>query len=44
MGQFSEIQTEKPGQNALLGYDAGIYVFTRWSENQRLLIITNFQM
>jgi glycosidase len=40
MGQFEEIQTENRKFTA--SYDAGIYAFTRWSENQKLLIITNF--
>lgn len=40
MGKFQEIQTENR-QNTK-NYDPGIYSFVRWSENQKLLIITNF--
>jgi glycosidase len=40
MGEFEEIQTEN--RKNTVGYDAGIYAFARWSEKQKLVIITNF--
>jgi glycosidase len=40
MGEFEEIQTKNRKQK--VGYDAGIYAFVRWSEKQKLVIITNF--
>ena len=40
MGKFQEIQTVN--RNNTKGYDSGIYSFTRWSENQKLIVITNF--
>ena len=40
MGNFQEIQTENR-QNTK-NYDAEIYAFVRWSENQKLIVITNF--
>jgi hypothetical protein len=29
-------------RQATQGYDPGIYAFTRWSDTQKLIIITNF--
>jgi glycosidase len=40
MGNFQEIQTENR-QNTK-NYDSEIYAFVRWSENQKLIVITNF--
>ena len=40
MGKFQEIQTENR-QNTK-NYDPEIYAFVRWSENQKLIVITNF--
>jgi glycosidase len=40
MGKFQEIQTGNR-QNTK-NYDPGIYSFVRWSEYQKLIIITNF--
>jgi glycosidase len=40
MGNFQEIQTENR-QNTK-NYDSQIYAFVRWSENQKLIVITNF--
>ena len=40
MGKFKEIQTENR-QNTK-NYDSGIYSFVRWSNVQKLIVITNF--
>ena len=40
MGRFGEIQTAN--REATVGYDPGIYSFVRWSDTQRLIIVTNF--
>lgn len=40
MGKYQEIQTVNRHENQ--GYDPGIYAFTRWSDTQKLIIITNF--
>lgn len=40
MGQFQEIQTVNRERTA--GYDPGIYSFVRWSDQQKLLVVTNF--
>ncbi len=40
MGQFKEIQTVN--RNETQGYDPGIYSFVRWSDEQKLIIVTNF--
>lgn len=40
MGNFQEIQNENR-QNTK-NYDSEIYAFVRWSENQKLIVITNF--
>jgi glycosidase len=40
MGEFEEIQTEN--RKHTVGYYADIYAFVRWSEKQKLVIITNF--
>ncbi|MDI1255145.1 MAG: alpha-amylase family protein [Flavobacterium sp.] len=40
MGEFSEIQAEN--RKATSGYDPGIYSFVRWSEIQKLVIVSNF--
>ena len=39
-GAFQEIQTLNRKSTA--GYDPGIYAFTRWSEVEKLIIVTNF--
>jgi hypothetical protein len=40
MGNFQEIQTA----NRIIspGYDIAIYSYTRWSDKQKLIIVTNF--
>ncbi|MFV8269861.1 alpha-amylase family protein [Flavobacterium sp. GT2N3] len=40
MGKFQEIQTVN--RQTTQGYDPGIYAFTRWSDTQKLIIVTNF--
>ena len=40
MGKFQEIQTIN--RQTSEGYDEGIYSFVRWSENDKLIVITNF--
>ncbi|WP_310380433.1 alpha-amylase family protein [Flavobacterium sp.] len=40
MGQFQEIQTIN--RQSTQGFDAGIYAYTRWSDSQKLIVVTNF--
>jgi glycosidase len=40
MGKYQEIQTIN--QQSTKAYDAGIYAFTRWSNDQKLIVVTNF--
>ena len=40
MGKYQEIQTVN--RETTQGYDPGIYAFTRWSDTQKLIIVTNF--
>jgi glycosidase len=40
MGNFQEIQTVN--RNSTPGYDIAIYAYTRWSDTQKLIIVTNF--
>ncbi len=40
MGKFQEIQTIN--RQSTQGYDAGIYCFVRWSETEKLIVVTNF--
>jgi glycosidase len=40
MGEFAEIQTIN--RQSTSGFDAGIYVYTRWSDTQKLIVVTNF--
>jgi glycosidase len=40
MGKFQEIQTIN--RQSTQGYDEGIYSYTRWSDSQKLIIVTNF--
>ena len=40
MGKFQEIQTAN--RNSTPGYDIAIYAYTRWSDTQKLIIVTNF--
>ena len=40
MGKYQEIQTINRSES--LGYDPGIYSFVRWSNTQKLIIVTNF--
>lgn len=40
MGKYQEIQTVN--RHTTQGYDSGIYAFTRWSDTQKLIVITNF--
>lgn len=40
MGKYQEIQTVN--RQTTQGYDPGIYAFTRWSDTQKLIIVTNF--
>jgi glycosidase len=40
MGEFEEIQTINRQLTA--GFDSGIYAYTRWSETQKLIVVTNF--
>jgi glycosidase len=40
MGSFEEIQSSNRQNNE--GYDALLYSYARWSENQKLIVISNF--
>lgn len=40
MGKFQEIQTLN--RQTTQGYDSGIYTYVRWSDTQRLIVVTNF--
>jgi glycosidase len=40
MGKYQEIQTVN--RLTTQGYDSGIYAFTRWSNVQKLIVVTNF--
>ena len=40
MGNFQEIQTAN--RNITAGYDIAIYAYTRWSNTQKLIVVTNF--
>ncbi|MBF2708656.1 alpha-amylase family protein [Flavobacterium soyangense] len=40
MGKFQEIQTAN--RNITPGYDIAIYAYTRWSDTQKLIVVTNF--
>ena len=40
MGAFQEIQNINRQNTA--GFDSGIYAYTRWSESEKLLIVSNF--
>lgn len=40
MGSFEEIQSSNRQNNE--GYDALLYSYARWSENQKLIVIANF--
>lgn len=40
MGKFEEIQSINRANTK--GFDPGIYAFTRWSDTQKLIVITNF--
>ena len=40
MGKFEEIQTVN--RHNTKGYDPGIYSITRWSDTQKLIVVTNF--
>ncbi|MEC5166013.1 glycosidase [Flavobacterium sp. PL11] len=40
VGKYHEIQTYN--ESTTNNYDQGIYTYTRWSEDQKLVIITNF--
>ena len=40
MGKFQEIQTIN--RQSTQGYDEGIYAYTRWSDSQKLIVVTNF--
>lgn len=40
MGDFQEIQTIN--RNETSGYDPGIYSFVRWSNEQKLIVVSNF--
>ncbi|WP_395051436.1 alpha-amylase family protein [Flavobacterium sp.] len=40
MGKFQEIQNIN--RQSTQDYDAGIYAYTRWSDSQKLIIVTNF--
>ena len=40
MGTYQEIQNINRQNTA--GFDSGIYAFTRWSETEKLIIVTNF--
>nr|WP_315148690.1 alpha-amylase family protein [uncultured Flavobacterium sp.] len=40
MGKFQEIQTAN--RNITPGYDIAIYSYVRWSDTQKLIVVTNF--
>lgn len=40
VGKFQEIQTLN--RQTTQGYDSGIYTYVRWSDTQRLIVVTNF--
>ncbi len=40
MGKFQEIQTMN--RQSTEGFDPGIYAYTRWSDSQKLIVVTNF--
>jgi glycosidase len=40
MGEFEEIQTINRQSTA--GFDPGIYSYTRWSDTEKLIVVTNF--
>jgi hypothetical protein len=40
MGKFQEIQTANRGITP--GYDIAIYAYTRWSDTEKLIVVTNF--
>jgi glycosidase len=40
MGKFQEIQTAN--RNITSGYDIAIYSYVRWSDTQKLIVVTNF--
>jgi hypothetical protein len=40
MGEYEQIQDAN--LEAGLGYDFGLYSFVRWSEEEKLVIVTNF--
>ena len=40
MGKFQEIQTLN--RQTTQGYDPGIYAYVRYSDNQKLIVVTNF--
>jgi glycosidase len=40
MGNFQEIQTAN--RNSTPGYDIAIYAYARWSDTQKLIVVTNF--
>ncbi|HEX9152774.1 MAG TPA: alpha-amylase family protein [Flavobacterium sp.] len=40
MGKYQEIQTVNRHETP--GYDSGIYAFVRWSDIQKLIVVTNF--
>ena len=40
MGKFQEIQNIN--RQSTDGFDPGIYAYTRWSDSQKLIIVTNF--
>ena len=42
MGSFQEIQTEN--RISTTGYDSGIYSYVRWSDSQKLIVVSNFSI
>jgi glycosidase len=40
MGKYQEVQAVN--RQSTQGYDPGIYAFTRWSDTQKLIVVTNF--
>ena len=40
MGKYQEIQTVN--RNETSQYDAGLYSYVRWKENEKLIVIANF--
>ncbi|CAM3990591.1 alpha-amylase family protein [Flavobacterium sinopsychrotolerans] len=40
MGEYQELQTLN--RQTTQGYDPGIYAFIRWSDTQKLIVVTNF--